>query len=461
MNITRDNIESTTQIRKALGEAYSIIVDWDYKKREERKKTTKLKGFLINKYPSWCASCGRCFEQIGTVYAAHIQSLEDGGVTNKDNIVLLCKQCHDLFDLGYASRKEISDTAERWRNGRKSLLLRKMKARLNSTQTRHQSVRPPLDSIPTIKKTGVYDLTQAGKYGVAIRVLKNARKQGVSTETGELLKILEAQIHRRRAACGVLGRAKRILDQVDINLLPPERLPLFYYEYAYIHQLLGLTKIAYKLFGKSWQSAVELHDKYSELEYIIGRGQQLAAMVIASSNLHQLKNRLSANLKDFGNLINEAKSLSGSFSGRWVLNCMLWKSNYLLKCEAYQEAKREYLRAVSYRDTLDVTKGWTKSAGPTVSGIQGLLIIMDKDINNPEEGLRLLARSLVPVISGNRRRPERIRDFLYGFEIGLRKINRKRHDYYLKNIVNMIEKVRLSIVDGSSFLDPYHGEGKR
>jgi len=91
MNSQNDIIESTTQIRKRLGETWNIIVGWDYKKKEERTKTTQLKRILLQKYPSWCASCGRLFRQIGTVYAAHIISLEDGGITTEDNIVLLCK----------------------------------------------------------------------------------------------------------------------------------------------------------------------------------------------------------------------------------------------------------------------------------------------------------------------------------------------------------------------------------
>ena len=403
--------------------------------------------------PDRCAACNLSFGMEARRFAAHIWALEDGGFTTRDNVVFLCHTCHTLFDSGYSSRLEMMTCAANWRAGRSQPIREMMEKRRASSYSRQQSIRPAVTQSAMLQSIGVYDLVQEGKYRKALNALRELQIGGQCQ--ADLIKIVMAQIHRRRAARGVLPMARLLLDSVCVDSLPEERLPLFYYEYAYVHQLEGNHEKAGQFFAKSARCADNLNDDHSKLESVIARAQELADLVIglpAEGDTTVVEHAV----QSLNVLADDAAKLSGTFAGRWVLNCLLWKVCLLLKIGECKTACYSYKEAIDFRDRLDVTSGWTRLTGITVCGIEGLTAMRTAaNVNQVRDALRLLARALVPLLSGNRQRPERIRDFLLGFEEGLALLDTPR----TLAAAAKIGGVRNKILDGSSFLDPYRQAG--
>lgn len=443
--------ESTTAIRLALGSAFQLVTRLDALP-VERGKTRARRDQMVRTYSGRCAACDTPFGVQHGPIAAHICALEDGGLTTLENLVLLCHKCHTLFDLGYASRREMAACATEWRKGRPRPIRHLMDRRYESSSTRHQSVRPAIERSGPLQDAAVYDLVQAGKWVKALNALEGIATGITDPQTRDLIHIVMAQVHRRRAARGVLPVARSLLRNVHVGRLPKERLPLYYYEYGYVHQLEGMARKASQLFAKSARCADELDDEYSGLESVIGQAQELATVVIQLPPRGADRGMVQQTLRAFDNVAKRARRLEGSFAGRWVLNCLLWKANLLLKVGRRRDAYHACEEAIEFRHGLDVTSGWTRLGGTTVCGIMGLTEVrVARRADRVHEGLRFLARALVPMLSGNRCRPEGVRDFLLGFEEGLASLRTAGAEAGRARIAG----VRSRILDSSSFLDPY------
>ena len=443
-------LESTTDVRLALGSALHLMKRFDALPRE-REKTDKVRDWMRCNRSTRCAACEVSFAREVRRFAAHIRALEDGGLTTRDNVVFLCNECHSLFDSGYSSRCEMLNCATEWGKGRSQPIRQVMEERRASFLARQQSVRPAVERSGPLKDAGVYDLVQAGKYLKALNALRQVAMKTKSRSTADLIHIVMAQVHRRRAARGVLPIARTLLENIHVDGLPRKRLPLYYYEYAYVNQLEGRHDQANRFFAESAFCADKLTDAYSEIESVIARSQELATRVI---QLPCGAGRRSAQqtLLSFDRLADRASKFRGHFAGRWVLNCLLWKARLLLKIGDCKEACYVCKKAIEFREGLDVTNGWTRLTGITVCGIEGLIVVRTaRTPDQVHEGLRLLARALVPLVSGNRQRPEGIRDILLSFEEGLALLGTSRCVAGAAKIAT----VRSEILDGSSFLDPY------
>ena len=444
-------LESATAIRLALGSALDLVKRFDALPRE-REKTSDLRDQMLTNCLSRCAACNVPFDGQNSPIAAHILALEDGGLTTPDNVLLLCRDCHALFDSGYASRREMAACATEWRNGRPQPIRQLMQRRLKSSAMRHQSVRPAIERSGPLQGAAVYDLIQAGKWRKALNALQHVATQTKDPEMKDLLCIVMAQVHRRRAARGVLTLARVLLESVRVDRLPKDRLPLYYYEYAYVHQLEGKPQSASRLFALSARCADDLDDEYSPLESVIGRAQELAAVVIQLPSRRADTALARETLRAFDTIIKRASSLSGAFAGRWVLNSLSSKAYLLLKVGRPKEAYRACEDAIAFRHGLDVTTGWTRLGGSIGCGIVGLTRLrVARTDNQVREGLRFIARALVPALAGNSRRPECVRDFLLAFQEGLISLGISRFAAGSARI----KAVRPRILDGSSFLDPY------
>lgn len=438
---------SNYTIRKALGGDYQTIRDFD-DLAEERGIAGSMLNRLMKSGP-FCASCGQAATDGKRLEGAHILALEEGGLSSTDNLVLLCHDCHRMFDEGYASRNEMEEAARAWRRGSLSRLDRLMQRRKVEANRQQATVRPLGDRLELLEKGGaVYGLLQARRWRKALRALREARRLGISTQDDQVLAIVEAQTQRRRGAIGALERGFRLLRGIDPDGLQPVRRPLFFYELGYTTQLLGFADKAASYFSRSRQVALELtDDEHAPLEALIGWAQELAARTIGTQ-AEALAVSLLPMTEQIDAAADRARQIGGHFGGRWVVNCHAWKLNLLMKCGDYEGALRTMADVRSARDDQNVTTGWTVAARPGLAGASGLLLIESHgSYEEIERGLHLLTRALVPLLGGRCQHPEGIRDKLLGFERGLELLSLRGS--------GSLRRVRERIRDGSSFLDPY------
>jgi hypothetical protein len=438
---------SNYTIRKALGGDYHTIRDFD-DLAEERRIAGSMVKRLMNSGP-FCASCGQAATNGKRLEGAHILALEEGGRSRSDNLVLLCHDCHRMFDEGYASRNEMAEAARAWRGGSLRRLDHLMQRRKVEANRQQATVRPLVDTLGLLEKGGaVYGLLQARRWRKALRALREARRLGVSTQDDQVLAIVEAQTERRRGAIGALERGSRLLREIDPDGVQSERRPLFFYELGYTTQLLGFADKAASYFSRSRQAALELtDDECAALEALIGWVQELAAITIGTQ-AEALAVSLLPMTEQIDAAADRARQIGGHFGGRWVVNCHAWKLNLLMKCGDCAGALKTMADIRSARDTQNVTTGWTVAARPGLAAASGLLPIASHgSYEEIERGLHLLARALVPLVGGLCQHPEGIRDKLLGFERGLELLSLPGSDG--------LRRVRERIRDGSSFLDPY------
>lgn len=445
-------LESTYEIRKALGEAYVQIRSFD-RLPEERLRTNTLRRQLLHYYPRCCAGCQELHGSSSKLEAAHIFPLEEGGITTEPNIVLLCHTCHKLYDAGYASLMEMEETAASWRDGEITSLRETMRDRERSHKIEQASLRPVPDPQGLLDESEVYHLVQARKSIKAIRILDEVKRRGISNETLQVLTIVQAQIHRRRAARNAVTKASQLMEMISLDQLPAQRMPLYFYELGFVKQIMGSIREASDCFLESFKCACALQDEYAPLERLMAWGQYLATEIIAMPPVSPTK----STAVSIGELLDKeaerAKALGGAFGGRWELNCRLWKINMLLKLGDFELAGADFNEASELRAKQNVTTGWTASLRPAITAIRGLLLIESHSSSEQiEEGLQLLARSIVPMLQGNCQRPEGIRDRLLWFEQGLHRLPRERAS--VRHFAEKVRDVRKRIVDGSSFVDP-------
>src|SRR3990172_586884 len=100
-------LQTSTAIRRALGDDYQALIDKYDRKATERRATARVGAGLR---PQLCAVCGRLPPAVLRLEAAHITPLAECATTDLKNLALLCKEnpgdvpgCHTLFDHGYCS----------------------------------------------------------------------------------------------------------------------------------------------------------------------------------------------------------------------------------------------------------------------------------------------------------------------------------------------------------------------
>ncbi len=435
-------VESTTDIKRSLGPDFQLMRDHDPLPRE-RSATKKYREELLAKYPQECPCCDM---QCGRskLDAAHIWPLEIGARTTKDNLILLCKICHKMYDSGYASHDDMLKCYRGWQKGDKYILVNVMNNNKKQSEKIQQTLRPDILDDVINNSQDVYNDVQSGKYRKALRKIAYIMDV-VDQEKIALFKIVTAQINRRRAARGVLTKAQDILDRVDIKHLGKERLSLYYYEKGYIYQLSGNAYEASRSFMRSAQQAAEIKDSYSKLEECIGKAQYLATQVIMAKRGAETHRDIS---RKMDKIIDRLAGLDGAFAGRWVKNCMHWKYNSAIKAGLKDEAYSLESDIQEFTNSLTINTGYTKGF---TWGYRGLSKVFFGEKGEAKEGLGMISRALVTNLAGNRRRPEGIRDLMLGFESGYLRLYGKKG----KHVITNISDVRKSILDGSSYLDPY------
>lgn len=229
-NVTAPLLQNSLQIRHALGPVLDFIRVAS-KLVEERNETKRLKHKMWKHLPHVCAACRMSFSDDMKAEAAHICALEEGATTTEDNLVLLCKECHKLYDKGFASLMEMREASALWRANRVCKLRSKMDERLQS----QLPVILGTSGIP--REREIYALQTLGHFLQALKIL-NEPIYGEDEERKALSDIIRANIERRRSAQSSLHRCVGILLNTKKDKIPRERLPLYFYELGYVHQLL-------------------------------------------------------------------------------------------------------------------------------------------------------------------------------------------------------------------------------
>jgi HNH endonuclease len=448
-----DPIESTSAIRRALGPIQGILHELS-DVSGERRATLRLRKRLLHKYSHYCAACQTPFAISHEAEAAHILALEEGGTTTEDNLVLLCHGCHQLYDSGRAAVVEMRQAAEAWRASSCIPLRSEMENRNPGVLS--QIFRPSeVESL-----ANVYDLLQRRHPRKAIREVKFTRNRGLSKTDYAISAILEAQIERRSSAHDSLGRARRILLSMDAGDLPRECLPLYFYERGFICQMLGLHEESIQCFQKSDRAAADLNDRYSAFERIVAVLRIYAVETIMLPHKTVSPDALARRSEQFDTLAMEAARFDEPHAGRWIHNIIGWKWRYYLKCAEPEAALAVFNHYCDVRYRQNSTTGYTRDTGSRTCGFNAMMMLNGEISQEAvREVLRLACRSLVSLLS-YRVRPEGIRDYLLTFESALRRL-RGRTSLAHKDTMSRVTVVRESILDGSSFLDPYRASISR
>ena len=171
MSITNNDLPLNSQkIKGALKSTGFNFYDYDIKSNET-KKTSQIKKEIIKESGNEekCAICGR--EKL-RIEAAHIEPLEAGALTTKENIILLCSNsinsvtpgCHELFDEGLTSIKlieKLKNSTDSYENGS---IREKMMELWKETKT-DKNTQNPLQQLISKKHWGkaLYSLKEQKK----------------------------------------------------------------------------------------------------------------------------------------------------------------------------------------------------------------------------------------------------------------------------------------------------------
>jgi hypothetical protein len=220
--------------------------------------------------------------------------------------------------------------------------------------------------------------------------------------------------------------------------------------------MLGRHSASRAEFEKSGSAAAELDDQYTPIEVFTARLRVLAVETIGLPWAPLDRATFEAGLASFDLLCQEVSGLGQPFAGRWMHNILGWKWRFTLKCGDEATATKVFAEYVENRDNQDVTTGYTRDASSRVCAFRAMMILRSSQgAALVPQTLRLVCRTLVSSLS-YRIRPEGIRDDLLTLEGALRQIEKAEGRWC--EAIEKVSSVRVSILDGSSFLDPYREE---
>lgn len=111
-SMSDDMLQSAYEIRRAMGSELLEYLKRHDPARYERVRTNALRKRVLELFGPTCLICGRQEPDV-EVQVAHVQPVEEGGVTSLSNLVPLCFQssepygCHQLYDRGFLARSKL------------------------------------------------------------------------------------------------------------------------------------------------------------------------------------------------------------------------------------------------------------------------------------------------------------------------------------------------------------------
>lgn len=439
-------IETSHELRKHLGRHLEKIKRLDPLPRE-RGLTNKLRKQLKNDHGSKCAYCNKG----GYVEAAHLIPLEVGGITDKTNLILLCKKCHRLYDLGCLSICAMKQVAKEWKTDGSTKSLRPV-----LEYQKPPPMIPPPKSVENAEKKA-RDFEFKRWYCKAISTYEKALKDdNLDREGRSYLRIRCAELTRRRSAVGVLMKASRILEKTNPRELSRQYLPLFYYELGYVHMLKGNHCQAARLSHRSAEESSKISRGTDQgntptLEYVAASANEIGALLAQRRRDEEVKD-LADRLHKLKIVATKQKRTNKVWGGRWELNCVAHTLKVNLKGGdskgSWQALQRyKYLYYLS-----DLTCGWHEAVKPTISLLEGLTrTLFPQKEADLLKGIDLLVRAFVTRL-GYHQRPEGIRDAGFGLIKAIRKSKTK---LLPGATIELVDGLMSQTIDGTSFLWPW------
>jgi hypothetical protein len=442
---------TTSEIRDNLGLAYKEIKRYDLLKKY-RKDTSSIKKSILKTHNKRCAACGEKENLINIkLEAAHLEALEECGITEENNIILLCKRknpiipgCHELFDMGYYSVSGMKKLRDIWKKGKYK----------NVRDGMFKRYKKPIKikEISFVKKEimkKIRECISKCQYRKATRIAEERLNLSRNTVEKFQLKIKIGELHRRRATKNSLDTGLKCINAISIKEIPKQLLSSYFYEVGYINMLRGDHISALDAFEKS-RNYLDKKDK----EY--GAKWAAATSLIIQQNCQLIASGLKSlySFKELEKLLDKsllkAKNVNTTLGYRWVNNCMWHKARLKIAQQKFDEAKNLWRKAYINWQSMDVQTGWERGSRMFVS-LQGIILAnLAHNKEEAKEALRFLSRSLVVLIGGRRMYPETVRDILFNIALAIDKLNIKQ-----KKQVELIKKIATYTRDGSSWFYPY------
>ena len=432
-------IETTYQIRRELKSYIEFYKCLDVL-RKHRDATKSYRKKLIKRYGKHCAICG----DKQNIETAHIVPLEIGGPTECENLVLLCHTCHSNFDGGAVSINEMKCYARKWRS-RNGLAIGKKK--IEAPARTEPSMFPP----PATIESKVASANEDAHHGHFPKAIKELKKICSYSDVGHCekmyikLKIIE--LTRRRNKQGVLKESLDMLSHIDPIQMPAGYLAWLYYENGYVRRMLGDHLGARDCFCLQYKNA-------SNPVEVVSARNSIILCDLASVNCldEDQQNDFDSKL---GLLQQQAAQHGDYWGGRWSINCAAHRVHVQLKAKNTELARTRLEDAINLFFSSDRGSGWTLGARRTFSLLEGMSLVLNpSDDAHLDDGIRLLARAFVNRCNP-RRRPEGVRDVMYGLELSLRKRGYREALEAANALKHTLKRVR----DGTSVLDPWRCEG--
>jgi len=434
----KELIETSSQLRKALGKHVVVIKKFDPLPRE-RERTKQFRKKLIKCFGKRCAICNSAHQ----IEAAHIVPLEIGGETKLDNLILLCQKHHNLYDTGHLSIYSMKQIYREWKEGRTDFFNSML---VISNRTAKPTIMAPPDEIKyTLNRVLVFQRER--KLGKASDLItKELKNESITDAATNYLFIKLAEITRRRDMQGALNEAQDYINNVDLNSLPKEYHPAYDYEKVYINRLAGFHRKAVKMASLSAESLRRFEDRVQLLAYVAISANKLLCELAEYDK--PTPSQVKYLVSKFNELEKIAQKHGDYWGGRWAFNCAGHRLQVFIKAKDNRSlVELENLTSLYYNQ--DIRTGWDSGALQSISLLKGLTsVLFTDDIPEVKKGMKVLARSFRARLKKTQRF-EGIRDAGFGLAIGFRKLN--KHLETADVLFNTMNRT----IDGTSYIWPW------
>lgn len=446
--MTPENLLTTAgAVREALASSYSTFCRlYDGLKRERAKTATLARRLFAG--TRTCAICGEKGQGL-RIEVAHIQALEECGVTASENVILLCRRpgkvhhergCHQLFDDGFASVSEIIGL----RSAGPHVSQPAFRLRMQERYQQHYGSRSSssLNEFEALLASIDAERTRGALLKAQDMAECASARYAATSDEHFVLRLKAVEMMRRRAARNSLDEAALHFEELLQGPIPKARRSAFFYEGGYIELLRGHHEKALPYFVES-RNAIDPTE--------VGWKWGAAACLAVQCEVALARGRTPWN-KLF-RVIDEAERFSEASGGRdgmrWVMNCRLTRVRLLLAKGDVAQTVRAWEGALGTWRSMTALTGWERGSRTILLGTFGVLSTRAARLEaDARTALKYLARASVGFLGAARQHPETVRDLLFAAADALMLLGRRGLAMQFRETA---ERTR----DGSSWLQPY------
>jgi hypothetical protein len=410
-------------VRRDLGSTYEYLLQRDPLRAGRRQRN------VLKDAPQLCAACGKPEVEL---QVAHIKALELGSETVFENLVRLCHEprrngCHELYDSGYASPREMREAQGKWLRGEID----------NTLRPTMESRRNAGDEIERCKREG-----QLRK---ALRCVEDRLRHTADDVQALRLRIKALELERRRTSKDALQRADRIFTELSKRPSLPQQLRSWlFYEGGYVALLMGQQEIARTRFEEGL-AATDRSAPGWEWKCAAATAK-IVHTAVAALGAKSPWDKLYADLTAAASLADAGHDAD---SRRWALNCRWNTARLFLARGDLTNAEAVWRSAADIWESVTVETGWDVAVHWSAVAIRGQIAALQATTaSRADEALRHLARAIVATVGRAGRYPEGIRDTLFALARVFDLLGASDHSICAR-------EVALRTQDGTSWLCPF------